>query len=98
MFWDIASVESNLLSTSVTNDPLDPAFFHFKEQSYPVFGVVPDRITLRERIRPMGLEILDDLISSGDLDQQVRAQMPTFDLQSTVLEWSGEVGDCVSSN
>jgi hypothetical protein len=98
MFWEIASVESNLLSTSVTNDPLDPAFYHYKEQVYPIFGVVPDRITLRERIRPMGLEVLDDLSASGDLAPEVREQMPTFDLQSTVLEWTGEVGDCVSSN
>ena len=98
MFWDIVEIESNLLTTSVTNDPLDPAFFHYKEQVYPVLGVVPDRITLRQRIRPMGLEILDDLIASGDLAPEFRTSMPTFDLGSTVLEWSGNVGDCVSSN
>lgn len=98
MFWEITSIESNLLSTSVTNDPLDPAFYHFKEQVYPIFGVVPDRITLRQRIRPMGLEVLDDLADSGDLAPEVRDQMPTFDLKSTVLEWTGDVGDCVSSN
>jgi hypothetical protein len=98
MFWDIASVESNLLSTSVTNDPLDPAFYHYKEQVYPVFGVIPDRITLRQRIRPMGLEVIDDLVDSGDLAPEIRTQLPTFDLRSTMLEWTGEVGDCVSSN
>tara|TARA_Y100001968_G_scaffold316322_1_gene344014 strand:- start:3678 stop:4868 length:1191 start_codon:yes stop_codon:yes gene_type:complete len=98
MIWDITSVESNLLTTTVTTDPLNPAFYHYKEHRYPVLGAVPDRITLRERIRPMGLDVIDDLIESGDLDPQLRSAFPTFDLESTVLEWRGEIGDCVESN
>ncbi|HCP45465.1 MAG TPA: hypothetical protein DIU15_05455 [Deltaproteobacteria bacterium] len=95
MFWDIASVESNLLGTSVTLDPSDPAYYHYQEARYPILGAVPDRVTSRVRLRPMGLEVIDDLIESGHLDPSIRANFPTFDLESTVLVWEGDVGDCV---
>ena len=44
-------------------------------------------MTLRVRLQPIGLDVLDDLISSGDLDPRFRAAMPTFTLGGT-LEWT----------
>ena len=95
MFWDIASVESNLLGTSVTLDPSDPAYYHYKEARYTILGAVPDRVESRVRLRPMGLEVIDDLIQSGHLDASLRDGFTTFDLESTELVWEGQVGDCV---
>jgi hypothetical protein len=92
--WEAADLDTELLSATVTLDPNDPRYYHYKERTYPIVGV-PDRITLRVRLRPSALEVLDDLIDSGDLDPAIRDRVPTFDLASTVLEWTGPVGDCV---
>jgi hypothetical protein len=55
-----------------------------------------DRVTMRVRIRPMGLDVIDDLIESKDLDAGIRQQIPTFTLASTALEWTLEMRDaCV---
>jgi hypothetical protein len=47
-----------------------------------------DRVRMRVRLRPVGDDVLEDLVRTGDLDPAVMAEMPTFDLGSTVLEWT----------
>ncbi len=93
MFWDIARVESTLLPVPTAISPLEPDYRdpHVKK-TYRIDGAV-DRITARVRIRPLGLDVIDDLIASGDLDPSIRAKIPTFDLGATVLEWSAEDGE-----
>jgi hypothetical protein len=56
-----------------------------------VRGGLPDRITAEVRVQPIGLEILDELVASGDLDPAVRDAMPTFTLAPTRLEWTPAV-------
>ena len=99
MFWDIRQVESDLLLPAVTNDPSDPAFIHSVERTYTMaLPTPPARVTARMRIRPMGLDILDDLIASGHLDPIYRDRIPTFDLIGTELEWRTENGlGCIDS-
>ena len=87
MFWDVARVESQTLPTATTNDPSDPAFYHAVTRAWNV-DQVPDRIEAVVHIRPVGLDILDDLIDSGDLDPAIRARMPTFTLTTTRLVWT----------
>lgn len=95
MFWDVRSVDSELLTPSVTNDPSDPRFNHSVERTY-YLPAPPARITARMHIRPVGLDVLDDLIASGHLDPIYRERIPTFTLAGTVLEWRTEDGlDCV---
>jgi hypothetical protein len=55
---------------------------------------MPDRVTLRMRLQPIGLDVLDALVTSGDLDPSVRTSAPApFDVtlipHSSVglLEW-----------
>ena len=43
-------------------------------------------------MRPMGQEILQSLVNSGDLEAETLEAMPTFDLASTVLEWTLDSG------
>jgi nitrate/TMAO reductase-like tetraheme cytochrome c subunit len=93
--WEAARIEENLLLGAQTNDPNDPAFYHFVEQSFVIDGATPDRITLRVRMRPIALELANILVDSGDLDAAHRDALPTFDLASTVLEWTGPLGSCV---
>jgi hypothetical protein len=35
----------------------------------------------------MGIDVLQDLVDSGDLDPALIAQMPTFTLYGTDVEW-----------
>jgi Cytochrome c554 and c-prime len=96
MFWEAASHDSNQLLGPVTNVKTDPSYyithairsFPAPTSTPPLLTTMPDRVTMRVRLRPVGLDVLDDLIASGDLDAGVRAQMTTFDLAGTVLEWT----------
>ena len=74
------------LSETPFRNRVDPRFFHAVTRSWEI-GVVPDRVTARLHIRPVGLDVLDDLIESGDLDPAVRERMPTFTLDGATLEW-----------
>jgi len=92
MFWQAASFESISIPAQLTFDMLDPRFY--KSHLYwrfPVSGMLfmgqPDRVTMRVRIQPIGLDVLDDLIASGDLDMSLRAQMQTLDV-GALLEWT----------
>ncbi len=92
MPWEQGTVTSNVLAAAVTNNPADPAYYHAQEKSYDVTEQIPDRVTLRLRIRPVGLDILDDLVASGDLDPSLPKAMPTHTAAGTVLEWREEMG------
>lgn len=96
MFWEARSYTSNLLSPQLTFDPSDPRFFESHVvQVYPGDGrfldVVPDRVTLRVHVEPIGLDVLDDLVASGDLDPAHRDGMQRLALdlgEGPVLEWT----------
>jgi hypothetical protein len=85
-------VESKLLAAAVTNDASAPGYYHASSWTYRIPNQLPDRITLRLLLRPIGLEIVDDLIASGDLDPQVRNQIPLHVPAGAALEWSEEHG------
>jgi hypothetical protein len=91
MFWDAAQTEGNALPAQVTFDSTDPRFYKTHiVRSYPrtgTFSAQADRVTMRVRVQPMGLDVLDELIASGDLDPAVRTQMKTLDVGDT-LEWT----------
>jgi len=88
MFWEAASYESEQLMPGVTNDPTDPAYYHAVSRTYELPSDIPERVTMRVHLRPMGLEVLDILVQSGDLDAAIVAAMPQFTLASTELEWN----------
>jgi hypothetical protein len=97
MFWQADSYETNQLPAQLTFQPTDPRYYQSHiVQAYPRstgdwFAGVPDRVTMKIHLQPMGLEVLDDLVGTGDLDASVRAMMPTYDLDlggTTTLEWT----------
>ncbi len=97
MFWQAQSPsESYELPGSMTFDASDPRFYQTHiYQTFPQSTAVtqaPDRVTLRVRMQPIGLDVLDDLAASGDLkDPSVRAQMATltYDVGAKPLvEWT----------
>jgi hypothetical protein len=98
MFWDVAEVESSLLKPAVTRDPNDPLFDHSTTRQYLVLGLTPQiaRVTAKVHIRPIGFDVLDDLVASGHLDSSVAAGVPTFTLSGTEMEWTPETADPAS--
>ena len=45
------------------------------------------RMTIRLRLQPIGVDVLQDLVDSGDLDSSVIERMPTFILHGSAVEW-----------
>ena len=96
MFWEGASVETSQLPGPTTNVPTDPDYYltHvFRTFPRPTstpssLATPPDRITMRVRLVPVGIDVLDSLIASGDLDAALKAKMPVFTLAATSLEWT----------
>jgi hypothetical protein len=84
MFWDIASLRKRSIPAAITNDRTNPDFFRTHVlRRFPPSGTIPaipDRIEVLVRMRPIGLDVLDDLIDSGHLQPSLRERMPTYDL------------------
>ena len=63
---------------------------HAVRQAVPRLGPgrrLPARVTARLRMRPIGLDVLQDLVDSGDLDPAIVAEMPTFTFGAQI-EWT----------
>ncbi len=94
MFWQAASTEGNELPAPVTFMMNDPSFYKTHiVQSFPRelgsgLPQMPDQVTLRIRLQPIGLDVLQDLVKSGDLkDQSILTNMPTWDVVP-LLTWT----------
>lgn len=94
MFWQAKSTEGNELPAPVTFMMTDPNFYKTHiVQSFPrALGSglpqMPDQVTLRIRLQPIGLDVLQDLVNSGDLkDKSVLKNMPVYDVVP-LLTWT----------
>ena len=103
MFWEAARNESMLLPASEILSPEGDAST-WRARRFVVDGAV-DRVTTALHLRPIGLDVIDDLIESGDLDPAIRDAIPTFDVEPTVLEWTPDTaqpydgyGPCINSS
>jgi hypothetical protein len=67
---------------------------HVANCSYHTPGrQIPARLTARVMMRPVSMEVLDDLVQSGDLAPELRKEMPTFEIHTTSLTWTPALGD-----
>jgi hypothetical protein len=100
MFWNAANVElpmppqAYLLPAQTTNMALKPEYYYSHIQQYypndktmhPI--PMPDHVTMRVRVQPIGLDVLDDLLSTCQMDgtcdtlMPIRAAMPTYDIDT----------------
>jgi len=104
MFWQAASYlnQRNQLPGSVTPVVSDQSSFtksHIKSL-YPggdaVLSAVPDRIAVTVHMKPIGADVLQDLVDSGDLDPTVAAAVPTFTFgNGGTVEWTAAKGKSV---
>ena len=97
MFWEAAKSQTYPLGYESKALPVSTTTYldgkHALVKQYRLSGPdgLPARVTARLRMRPMGLDVLQDLVDSGDLDRAVMAEMPTFTF-GTQLEWKREDG------
>jgi len=93
MFWLAATTEGNELTMPVTTDKTDPRYFQthiyqrFPRALNTPLPQMPDQVTVRFRLQTIGLDVLNDLVSSQDLDASVAAAIPTFDV-TPLLTWT----------
>jgi hypothetical protein len=97
MFWDAATLSpSNQIPGSVKQTVSDPTSFtrsHVK-YVYPTAPAAtlpsrPDRITLSVILKPVGDEVLNDLVATQDLDAAVAQAVPQFTLGGgAAMEWT----------
>jgi hypothetical protein len=92
MFWEARSVEGELLEMAEELTPFGDAST-WRMRTYHVDSAVVDRVTSRVRIRPVGLDVMDALVDAGVLDPVFRDRIGTYDMPSSVLEWTPEAGD-----
>jgi len=96
MFWEAApsaahplGYESSALPVRPMNDMLGIGT-HSVQKAFTLAaadGSAPARVTARLRMRPIGMDVLQDLVQSGDLDAAVLREMPTLTFGAQ-LEWT----------
>jgi hypothetical protein len=101
-FWEAAKsdayeegYQANTLPVQTTPDP---NVQHFASRIFrlPLPGDQPGRtarVVGQLRMRPIGMDVLQDLVASGDLDPSVPAKVPTFTMPDTEFEWKLEDGN-----
>ncbi len=95
-FWEAAASTSATLPALATFNPADPRFYatHLY-RAYPGPGSAledePDEVAVRLRLVPIGFDVLDDLVASGDLSRELRDAMPELLVGSTsTLTWRAD--------
>jgi hypothetical protein len=84
MFWEVARVEPNTIPGAVSVNPTHPDFY--VTHVYDVlprggnFRKRPDRVRMRVRLRPIGVDVLRELQNELPAELDVIGQMPVFTL------------------
>ncbi len=93
MFWDITSMTSELLPAPTAFSPLDPEYTDVhRRRDYEYVGAAPEEVSMAVHVRPVGLDFLQDLVDSGDLDPVHLDAIETLTLKSTQVTWKAEFG------
>jgi hypothetical protein len=93
MFWLAATTQGDELPVQVTFDMTSSLYYQTHiVQNFPralnaVLPQMPDQVTMRIRIQPIGLDVLNDLVGGGYLDASVAAAIPMFDA-APLLTWT----------
>ena len=89
MFWEVAQVQARALPAPSRHAVDDPRYEEAHQvRTFDMGPIVPATVEAAIHIRPIGLDVLDVLVDSGDLDPAVRDRMPTFTLGGSVVSWS----------
>lgn len=89
--WEAGEIESELLLPAVTLDPNLPGYYHARTRTFHLLGR-PDVVRLSLHEQPIGIDILNDLVASGDLDPAVIDAAATHTLDGAGREWHSSNG------
>jgi hypothetical protein len=89
--WQADAIESELLLPTTTLDPLAPGYYHSRTRSFVMYGQ-PDVVRLALHEQPIGIDILENLVASGDLDPAVIDASTTHTLEGAAREWHAADG------
>jgi hypothetical protein len=78
MFWEAAKFETNLMPFATDPDPAKSHSTSVTIRTKQSLVKAPARIELWLRLRPMGIDVLQDLVKSGHLDPALIQAMPTL--------------------
>jgi len=96
-FWAAESIaKSNQIPGPVKATIKDPTSFSrshvrylYPGQGHGTLPERPDRITMHVFIKPVGDDVLADLVASGDLDPSVVPTVPTFEVSwGSTVDWT----------
>jgi hypothetical protein len=91
MFWEAAASQQHPLGyRSLLLPAMTEAMTaHSVDAKYQIASAASiARVTARLQIRPIGVDVLQDLVRSGDLDPAVLAELPTFTVHGAAVEWA----------
>lgn len=96
-FAQASCYESRLMPYPTTSNPADPEFFRRNvAQDFLCDGGlcprVPDKVTMQVWIMPIGLEVLQDLVASGDLEPAIVGQMKPMTV-GPLTTWTIDTAD-----
>lgn len=94
MFWDAKGVEPLLLPGQQTFDASDRRFYQTHVyRMYPqdgsALGTQLDRVEMQLHLAPVGLDVADALIASGDLEAGIRERLGVFDVGAPLV-WTAD--------
>ncbi len=89
--WEADAIASELLLPTVTLDPAVPGYYHARTRSFRLLGR-PEVIQMSLHEQPIGIDILQDLVATGDLDPRVIEAATTHTLDGAALEWRSASG------
>jgi Cytochrome c554 and c-prime len=94
MFWQATTATGNAVPGSVLQNVNDPTSFnrsHPKKQ-YPeavALPMTPDHVTVKVHLQAIGDDVLTDLVTSGDLDAAIPANIARYELGgAAALDWT----------
>lgn len=89
-FWEVANVDSKLLLPQTVLDENAPGYDHSRTVMYRVGPSIVqqvDKVEAKLYIRPLPFVLLNDLVSSGDLDAAILDKVPTFASKGASSTW-----------
>lgn len=92
-FWEAADTDGNLLSPP--GPPGGTPYAHHQTRQWLILDQAPDEVSLELKLRPLPLDLLDELVATGELAQEVRDAVPTWTLAGASLTWRAGGPDCV---
>ena len=92
MFWEAEDYTSELLPAPTSLSPFDPSYIDTHvTRYYPIQSGEPDEVEVVVHIRPVGLDFVDDLIASGDLEPSIRNEVPTITIEGSRILWKASL-------